>query len=83
MALDPTSLSKLRSCVPPNCRRSIQNQPLFRRAGDSRGFKPLSWLALEGGNTDTSAERCSPTPHWNRCQRELESQHGASCHLVA
>src|SRR2546423_863191 len=26
-----------------------------------RGVTPLSWPALEGGNPDTSAGRCSPT----------------------
>ena len=31
-------------------------------SGRFSGVKPLSWLALEGGNTDTSAEMCSPTP---------------------
>jgi len=27
-----------------------------------KNAKPLSWLALEGGNPDTNAGRCSPTP---------------------
>ena len=31
-------------------------------SGRFSGVKPRSWLALEGGNTDTSAEMCSPTP---------------------
>jgi hypothetical protein len=53
------------------------------RAGDSSGVEPLSSLALEGGNTDTSAGRCSPTPRrapWSarlasvREQRMLLSQ---------
>ena len=34
---------------------------LRSRAGDSGGVTPLSWPALEDGNPDTSAGRCSPT----------------------
>ena len=41
------------------------HRPLFVainwESGRFRGVKPLSWLALEGGNRDTSAGRCSPT----------------------
>ena len=35
-------------------------------SGRFSGVKPLSWLALEGGNTDTSGGRCSPTPRRSR-----------------
>src|SRR5271165_2232349 len=34
----------------------------WAESGRFSGVKPLSWLALEGGNTDTSTGRCSPTP---------------------
>jgi len=35
---------------------------LGMESGRFRGIKPLSWLAIEGGNPDTSAGRCSPIP---------------------
>jgi hypothetical protein len=35
----------------------------FKREREILGGQPLSWLALEGGSPDTSAGRCSPTPH--------------------
>ena len=34
---------------------------LLNESGRFRGVTPLSWPALEGGNPDISAGRCSPT----------------------
>jgi hypothetical protein len=45
----------------------------FIESGKFRGVKPLSWLAIEGGNPDTSAGSCSPTarraPGFRICRR--------------
>src|SRR6516164_7369391 len=59
----PPYRTRLRNCMQQLAEfaTTVNNKLDQIESGRFLGVKPLSWLALEGGNPDTSTGRCSPT----------------------